>query len=118
MEIPVEFQKMLDAVEEDMSKEGDQLIDKLPRTVKSTQDKAVGHVEGDDAAESEDGALLDIGALVTDNSAHVDQDETEKLNALLEGLMLGSKTGGTSRGRGMFDEADEDENDSESGLNP
>ena len=106
---------MLDAVEEDIAQGGDGLVDGSHKDGKSESNGEGGSVpvvEHDDEAGSqdvEDSSLPDIGKLASsDTTGYVERDETEKLNELLQGLILESKHGGGSRGRGMFDEGDDD----------
>lgn len=106
VDISKEFQSMLEAVEEDIAQGGTGLIDETCESKKKeTKKEQVEHV--DRAPDVEDPSLLDIGKLASNDTKHVDSDETEKLNELLQGLMLGNANDGASRGRGMFDEGDD-----------
>lgn len=106
---------MLDAVEEDIAQGGDGLIDESNKVTKKHS-----VVEGAEEApqNEEDPSLLDIGTLVSNDATRVDRDETEKLNELLQGLILESETSNKFRRRGMFDEADEEDNDTDSDFQP
>ena len=107
---------MLDAVEEDIAQGGDGLIDE---SNKVTKKHSVAQGAQEAPQNEEDPSLLDIGTLVSDDVARVDRDnETEKLNELLQGLMLESETRSKFRRRGMFDEVDEEDIDTDSDFQP
>lgn len=116
VEISKEFQKMLDAVDEDISQGGDGLIDESRKPPGHTITLENEENDQQKPEKEEDPSLLDIGTLAATEGRQDDGEEAEKLYALLEGLMLDGDASGASHRRGMFDEGGVENHDTESNF--